>query len=287
MCEQAGIACSSNAECPEPAACEEGECVYRLVECSKDSECDLGYVCTAIGSGTCSSNPTSSTDQAGPNPGAASDPAANVNPVSSAGQGDESSPGAPEPIAPDADPDAPEPGVPEDAKPAADAPAPGPTEAPTTDDSVDVTCEPDDVKACFPAPVACDDDDACPAGWTCMEVPPGGPESWDDIERSCFPPGLVAVLEDRIKVEGDGIGGSSEDGQAESPVKRDDNENGVPNPPPLPQETSSPNLGTQGGSEGASGCALRGQPASGALPGVGLALMALGLLGRRRRTPAA
>lgn len=288
MCEQDGIACSGNSECPEPATCEGGECVYRLVKCSQDSECDSGYVCTVIDSGRCSTSgdnvpppagqpvAVSSTQQA--DPGTASDPKAPASAEAGGDQsGDESeravpvSSGGEEPT-----PDAP------DAPTSPDGPTPGGVDAETTSD-VEVTCEQDDVKVCFPAPVACTEDDECQEGWSCKEVPPGGPDAWDELENACFPPGLVALLDKKIDAVGEGVGSSEEDGSATGDPKGEDgSDNEVPQPP-IPQDTSMPNLGTQGGSEGAAGCGVA-SPRSNALPGLGLALAALALLRRRRHS---
>jgi hypothetical protein len=69
------------------------------------------------------------------------------------------------------------------------------------------------------------------------------------VEKACLPPGLVAVLDGTIDLEGSSAG----EGTSGSGGERDDLDEEDVKPPP----DDALGLGTQGGSEGSSGCALR------------------------------
>jgi hypothetical protein len=290
QCEQDGIACSSDADCPEPASCEDDECVYRLVDCASDAECGANYVCTAMDSGRCSSSPD-------PGPGASAEGSGGtdvpgITPTPQSGSGGDSSSGAGDaPVTPADDAPVPTTEASEPAEPDAavtpsapkpldpDAPEPGTPVAPDAPGSV-IECESAEVKACFPKPVACSTDDDCNDAWKCTDIPAGGPDSWEDIQRACLPPGVAAAIDGTIKFEGTGTGTSVGEDGAGNPVRGDDNQ--LPTPMPLPGEDPNPNLGTQGGSEGAAGCGV----ANGTQTGSGFLLWAtsaLALVGWKRR----
>lgn len=299
-CEPTPFTCNTDAECPTPARCNDrGECVYQFEVCELDSECGAGYVCTPIDSGSCSVDPSSNDapPRATDLPGSGS---------SGSGSGSSGSAGEADPLPARDLPLLPEDagGEPQDKPPEGDAPKeslPLGPDTPSSDDprtdpskpppdvpaqgvgsDVPLQCEPRDVRVCLPAPVSCTSDADCLPEWQCVEVPPGGPESWDGVERACFPPGLIAAIDGRVKTEG---GGAAQDNSSgEGPIRGEDRDlsdgddgvGGGSIEPPTAE------LGTQGGSEGSSGCHVTSPSnarSSGLWLGIGLSL----LLGMRRR----
>jgi hypothetical protein len=253
QCEQNGIACTSSIDCPEPATCEDSQCVYRVNPCKADSECETNYQCTVIGSkGTCSSGAGSGGGSAGSS-GGSPDPGGGTN-------ADSSKP------------------LPADNDPGSAAGDPGSATGTDAPPAPDVTCEEVEVKACFPKPLACDDDSVCPDGWQCTALPPGGPDAWEGIERGCLPPGVIAGIDEVIPV----VGVEGAKGSDESDTGGSDEGTKVP---VVTEDRAQPSLGTQGGSEGTSGCALSEAPrGTRATPWavLGTALIVGGLRRRRR-----
>lgn len=140
-------------------------------------------------------------------------------------------------------------------------------------------CEPREPELiCFPEVEPCSDDSDCAGDWTCEEIPDGGPDSWGGVAKACLPPGLVAVLDGRIQPDDSGADDESTSGEGqqpgdEEPVIDDDDERVEP--------SDAIGLGTQGGSEGSSGCALGGRGGTSPSPWL---LLLLGLVGLRRRS---
>jgi hypothetical protein len=141
LCAPDELSCDADSDCPEPAVCAEGECVYELNSCEADSDCDARYVCAA------------SKDEHNREPSAQDGGARAVELI----------------------------------------------------------------RMCFPPPVACENDADCD-GWECHVFPKSGnpPIGWEDLDKSCMPPGLVALIEERIEPAGDLVG-SNDDTPPQTP----------------------------------------------------------------------
>ncbi len=269
-CAPARLECDSDSDCPSPATCEveDRECVYVVEPCEVDADCDENYACLAGGSsGSCSSG----SDSASSDPDAEGSSSVDT----SSGEADTGS----EDIKSDGV-SAQEP-TPDEASSDLDPGAPGPVQEPERVDGADETCEVETVNYCFPKVFPCDTDADCMDDWTCEEVPEGGPDEWADVERACLPPVIVAVIEERIDVDADGIG-RSESSQDTSAGGIDDVEEAKEDDVSSDENATIP-LGTQGGSEGSASCAAAANDpselASWALAFLGFALVSL----RRRR----
>lgn len=269
-CEHEPYRCSSDADCPEPTVCgRDGECVFELTTCERDDECGARYECLPLGrSGEGSASADDSKDLP-------------VNADSSSmlepGIGSESHSGGADP-APADGPEAREASQPDSGDPVEDS-DPRPIEEdvePAGDGG-----EPEAI--CFPQPSPCEADSDCDGDWVCApleDTPPG----WDDLERTCLPPGIAAALAGDLDVEGGGgEGWSSSDGQGEIP--RGDGEG-------EPIDDDDPNvdevLGTQGGSEGSApndGCTVAAPSGTAGWRFLGL-LASVGVLVSRRRSRA-
>lgn len=47
-CEPIPLTCEANRDCPEPATCRDGACVFVIETCTTDDDCDPNYVCTVL-----------------------------------------------------------------------------------------------------------------------------------------------------------------------------------------------------------------------------------------------
>lgn len=279
-CYPRAVTCESDADCPEPTRCDDdGECEYVLEACESDAMCDPRYACTDIrGETSCASAgeagaPPRSTDGAG----AAEDPGAE-----DLGDGAEEASGAGSDSSEEAAPDSGS-----SASEASDpklAPDPVPDGDPAGDDSVAAPgtqppeaeeCAPSEpMLVCFPQVEVCEEDADCEGDWTCEALHDDGPGAWSGVEKACLPPGIVGVLDGSIEVEGSGVSEDdvSGDGSGEAPGDEDviDDDGDVTEP-----SNDALGLGTQGGSEGSSGCAVGHHPSRGFpwwVLGVGLVL---------------
>lgn len=254
-CEHEPYTCETDADCPEPTVCgEEGECTFELTVCETNADCDARYECISIRGG---GSDSASVDDSAEPPMSAGDPKASSS-ASSPGESTDSA-GASESA--DASREAAEAEA-----AAADA------EASSSDPD-----EPDSI--CFPEASPCETDADCSDGWVCGEVD-GAPPSWGDVEWSCLPPGIVAVFDGDIEVEGDGDRGTSSDESGELPQ-----EDGEGAEEPIGEDDTDvvESLGTQGGSEGSEGCRVGSAPRTGG--GLGWVAVALGLVALTRRRP--
>lgn len=314
MCEPEPFTCDTDADCPTPALCNDrGECVFHFEVCEIDTECGAGYVCTQIASGSCSVDPGSNDvpPTAGDLPGSGSGSSSSGSGSSDSGGGSSGSAGDADPLPardlpllPEEDSEGSEPqdkppegnADPKESSPLApdapssDDPRIDPAEPPpdAPDQGVDerpIQCEPRDVRVCLPAPVSCTSDADCLPDWQCVEVPPGGPESWDGVEQACFPPGLIAAIDGRVKTEGGGSAEDANDAVGENPVRGEDglggDDDGVGGGEILEPPTAE--LGTQGGSEGSSGCHVAAPAHAPRTGWLGFAIGLGLLLGLRRR----
>jgi hypothetical protein len=253
VCMHEPYTCETDADCPEPTVCgEEGECTFELTVCETNADCDARYECISIRGG---GSDSASVDDSAEPPMSAGDPKASSS-ASSPGENTDDA-GASEST--------------DDASREAAEAAAAEAEASSSDPD-----EPDSI--CFPEAAPCETDADCSDGWVCGEVD-GAPPSWGDIEWSCLPPGIVAVFDGDIDVEGGG-NDSSGDGSAETP--REDGESGEE---PVGDDDTDvvEALGTQGGSEGSEGCRMGTAPRSGG--GLGWIAAALGLVAFTRRRP--
>jgi hypothetical protein len=146
-CATPAIACTPDSECPEPPPCTPttaSVCAPRWVlPCEQASDCGEGFTCDPIEVCTCS--------------GGASEPATPVPAPPDSGSGDSGSSGSGD----------------SGSSGSSDSEAPPPPE--------DCTCAPGEEFACRPVEVACEDDAACPSGWSCIKAdavstPPCAPD---------------------------------------------------------------------------------------------------------------
>lgn len=225
-CYPRPVTCQADADCPEPTLCgDDGECLYVFEPCENDAMCASRYACTDIGGGGGCDSSGSSVDDAPPTLSGDGDPGA------------VSSDGAPPLASAGSDAGA--------ASAATDlAATPPPLQEPPE-------CQPPEPHlACFPNVEPCSEDSDCAGDWLCTDIPEGGPDGWADVSKACLPPGLVAVIDGRIQPEGSGQSDSSADGSSGSgdDLIGEEDVNSQPN--------DAVSLGTQGGSEGASGCSV-------------------------------
>lgn len=274
-CEHNPYTCDTDADCPDPAVCgEDGECLYVLEPCETNDECSAAYECLPLrGSSTDSSSSEDSGD-----PGVASSDSADVagDPLPDPGAAPNS--GA-EPID---DTEASE-----AAAAAQEAQAAQDAMAEDAEASGDVPSE-DAAGICFPELVECETDTDCTDDWVCAAIDDGPPE-WEDIEYACLPPGIAAVLDGDLEVEGGrgteesgdlsgdlNEGSDGEDGDEIGTIDEDDDALDVA-------------LGTQGGSEGSApndSCSVAATGASHRGTSWPFLIAALGLLGLTRRSRA-
>ncbi len=268
ICEPGPYTCQGDSDCPEPTACDDGQCVFRFVSCGSDDECSDRYACTTIRSGLCSVDPEANQlpgdaamgDPGGVGDGAPSDPATDV---SSEDPGSADS-GEPAEQADPADP-------PNDLAPAdevdprgdpppasdADVASAQPAKSKSDGDTVAETCDSPKFQACLPRPTPCESDADCDDDWRCVEVPDARIEDWDGVDTACLPEGMIGVFEGRVEIDqstlpDDLTGDSDTSGQAVS------EEDGVELDPIGDGNGDDSPLGTQGGSEGKAegGCSV-------------------------------
>jgi hypothetical protein len=122
---------------------------------------------------------------------------------------------------------------------------------------------------CFPKAIACPSDQACPAGWSCLDLGQSDDghealEIWNTGEKTqfCWPDGLKAVLDRTARTDASGLSlpSSGSDGTAASLKDAG---------------TAAPESASKG-----SGCAMSGRPGAASLQLVVLAV-GLGVLRRR------
>lgn len=193
-----------------------GNCVPDLAPCTDDADCEDGYHCELHGTG---SN-TRSCEESG-----------TCN-ASEAGEGAWLC--APNELSCEVDSDCPEPAVcsegecfyelnscalDSDCEPRYVCSAStneGSCESDADDGSEE--CADDLIHMCFPPPVECESDSDCD-GWICHAVPQSGnpPIGWEALDKACMPPGLVALIEDRIEARGDVVGDTNGDRATTAP----------------------------------------------------------------------
>jgi hypothetical protein len=250
-CEPLPITCANDGECPAPARCgADGECELALTFCedAAATACDPHYSCVQLGAQTCTSGAGDSSPGTGA-PAAVDPDAVNGDP----GAGSTGSPSANEGSAP-ANPTPPDAGN----QPTAD-------EA-ETDAEQRPACEPQTISACFPTPAACTSVQDCPSGWICEDISDNGfPDAFEGLERTCLPPGYVALLDDRLGLDPaseEVLGGTSESDSETGQITPDEGPGEVEDVLGADGDLAGANLGTQGGSEGTapntldSGCHL-------------------------------